>query len=71
VSAVRIQADQDVCTGSGKCVMIAPNVFDQGDDGLVVVLDPEPGGRDATDAREAVELCPVQALRFPEFSEKG
>jgi ferredoxin len=39
---MRINADRDVCIGSGNCVLTAPGVFDQDDDGLVEVVDPEP-----------------------------
>ena len=35
---MKIEADRDVCIGAGMCVMNAEEVFDQGDDGIVVVL---------------------------------
>ena len=35
---VRVQADRDVCISAGNCVMAADAVFDQDDDGIVVVL---------------------------------
>ncbi|AOS63979.1 ferredoxin [Actinoalloteichus hymeniacidonis] len=59
-----VHADRDVCTGSGKCVLIAPEVFDQDDDGLVLLLDSEPDRRLHDAAEEAVALCPVGALRI-------
>jgi ferredoxin len=44
--------------------MIADAVFDQDDDGIVVLLtDPVPDGEEAR-AREAVKLCPSGALRL-------
>jgi ferredoxin len=60
---MRIDADRDVCISAGNCVMSAPAVFDQDDDGIVVLLtDPVPDAeRDR--AREAVKLCPSTALR--------
>ncbi|MEU6646348.1 (4Fe-4S)-binding protein [Saccharomonospora sp. NPDC046836] len=63
---MRIEADRDVCIGSGMCVLTAPEVFDQDDDGIVVlrIAEPEPGSRDA--AREAVQLCPSGALSLRE-----
>ena len=64
MSGVRIAADLDVCIGAGLCVMTAPEVFDQGDDGLVELLVAEPTGPDAKAAREAVGLCPSGALRI-------
>jgi ferredoxin len=43
--------------------MVAGAVFDQDDDGIVVVLvDEVPDGEEAH-AREAVKLCPSEALR--------
>ena len=39
ISQMRITADRDVCIGAGMCVMNAEEVFDQGDDGIVVVLE--------------------------------
>ncbi|EID52346.1 ferredoxin [Saccharomonospora xinjiangensis] len=59
-----VHADREVCTGSGKCVLIAPEIFDQDDDGLVLLLDPEPDPRLHDAAKEAVALCPVRALRI-------
>jgi ferredoxin len=63
---VRIKADTDVCVGSGQCVLTEPAVFDQGDDGIVVLLTDQPGGDAAKRARDAVNLCPSQALSIVE-----
>lgn len=63
---MRIHADTGVCIGSGQCVLTEPAVFDQDDDGTVVLLDDQPGGVAATRAREAVSLCPSQALSLTE-----
>jgi ferredoxin len=60
---VKVTADRDVCISAGNCVMAASAVFDQDDDGLVVVLVDEVPGGDEDNAREAVRLCPSQALR--------
>ena len=37
---MRIAVDLSKCDGYANCVMAAPDVFDLGDDGLVVVLEP-------------------------------
>ncbi len=59
---MRVRADRDVCIQAGNCVMVADNLFDQDDDGIVVVLvDEIPDGEEGK-AREAVQLCPSQAL---------
>ncbi|WP_193044607.1 ferredoxin [Mycolicibacterium baixiangningiae] len=61
---MRIEADRDTCISAGNCVMSAPEVFDQDDDGIVVLLaDPVPEG-EQEHAREAVKLCPATALRL-------
>jgi ferredoxin len=44
------------------CVVSAPAVFDQDDDGLVLLLVEDPDGADADGARAAVTLCPSGAL---------
>jgi ferredoxin len=63
---MKVQADRDVCISAGNCVMVANAVFDQDDDGIVVVLvDNVPEGEE-DHAHEAVMLCPSQALRVVE-----
>ena len=48
---MRVWVDQDLCTGDGLCVQIAPEVFEFDVDGLAYVKDPsgelltEPGAR--------------------------
>ena len=61
---MRVQADREVCIQAGNCVMVADAVFDQDDDGVVVVLVDEIPGDELDHAREAVKLCPSQALRL-------
>jgi ferredoxin len=61
---VKVQADRDVCIQAGNCVMVASEVFDQDDDGIVVVLVDEVPEGEEDHAREAVKLCPSQALRI-------
>jgi ferredoxin len=63
---VKISADRDVCISAGNCVMAADAVFDQDDDGIVVVLVDDVPAAEAEHAREAVKLCPSQALRLSE-----
>lgn len=44
--------------------MTAPDVFDQDDDGIVVLRTDNPGPDNAEAAREAVDSCPSGALRL-------
>ncbi|MCW2624350.1 MAG: ferredoxin [Mycobacterium sp.] len=60
---VKIAADRDVCIQAGNCVMAADTLFDQDDDGVVMVLVDEVPDDEEDHAREAVKLCPSQALR--------
>jgi ferredoxin len=61
---VRVQADRDVCIQAGNCVMSSDAVFDQDDDGIVVVLVDDIPDDEMDHVREAVKLCPSQALRI-------
>jgi ferredoxin len=59
---MRIATDTEVCVGSGQCVLTEPAVFDQDDDGVVVLLTGHPGEETAARVRYAVALCPSRAL---------
>ena len=61
---MKVQADRDVCIQSGNCVMVSGDLFDQDDDGIVVVLVAEVPGGEEDHAREAVKMCPSQALQL-------
>ncbi|KEF05245.1 MULTISPECIES: ferredoxin [Streptomyces] len=59
---MKIDIDTSVCIGSGQCVLTAPGVFTQDDDGFSTLL---PGREDGTGdplVREAARACPVQAI---------
>jgi ferredoxin len=61
---VKVQADRDVCISAGNCVMAASAVFDQDEEGIVMLLvDEVPEGEEGN-VREAVKLCPSEALRI-------
>jgi ferredoxin len=60
---MKVTANRDVCIGAGMCVMSAPEVFDQDDDGVVVVVDTEVSPAQAADVARAVASCPSGALR--------
>lgn len=61
---MKVEADRDVCIQAGNCVMVADRLFDQDDDGIVVVLVDEVPGDEEDRAREAVKMCPSQALKI-------
>lgn len=60
---MRIHADPSACVGAGQCALVAEELFDQNDDGIVVILQEQPGSGQEDDARRAVALCPAHALR--------
>ncbi|GAA4468660.1 ferredoxin [Phytohabitans houttuyneae] len=59
---MRVVANPRGCIGAGQCVITAPNVFDQDEDGIVVVIEERPGDADLADVRDALDLCPSQSL---------
>ena len=66
MSAFTVIVDEDLCIGAGQCVLVAPRIFDQDEQGLVVLLDahPPPDLHDA--ARKAAKLCPARAIVIEE-----
>ncbi|MBW0019008.1 MAG: ferredoxin [Mycobacterium sp.] len=64
---MKVIVDEAVCASSGNCVMNAPEVFDQRDeDGVVVLLNPNPPAEQAQGARKAAAACPALAIRIEE-----
>jgi ferredoxin len=60
---MKVTVDEDRCCGAGSCVLAAPDVFDQRDeDGVVVLLDAEPGEHLHAAIREAADVCPTAAI---------
>jgi len=62
VARFEITVDRERCMGSGNCHFWAPDTFDLGDDGRVVVLDADAVDEDQLTV--AVEGCPVGAIAF-------
>lgn len=64
---MKITVDEDKCCGAGQCVLLASDVFDQReDDGIVELLDPEPGAELHATVREAADMCPAAAIGLAE-----
>ena len=64
IGDMHLEADRDACIASGNCVMVSAALFDQDDDGVVIVLTEDVPDDEAEHAREAVKLCPASALRL-------
>ncbi|WP_328616641.1 ferredoxin [Amycolatopsis sp. NBC_00355] len=60
---MKVAVDTEKCCGAGTCVMLAPDVFDQGeDDGIVILLDEHPAEELHATVREAANVCPATAI---------
>jgi ferredoxin len=55
-----IRVDRTLCMGSGQCCWYAPNTFDQGDDTIAIVIDPQGDPEEAI--KTAVDSCPTRAI---------
>jgi len=64
---MRIVTDPARGVGAGQCALTEPSVFDQSDkDGTVVLLTDRAEGSTLENVREAVDLCPSQAISIEE-----
>ncbi|WP_336208073.1 ferredoxin [Nonomuraea sp. LPB2021202275-12-8] len=64
---MKVTVDEVKCCGAGQCVLIAPEVFDQNeDDGIVILLEPEPGEDQHAAVRESAAVCPAAAIVLSE-----
>ncbi|WP_030913126.1 ferredoxin [Streptosporangium amethystogenes] len=64
---MKVTVDEVKCCGAGQCVLIAPEVFDQrDDDGIVILLESEPGEDQYSLVREAAAVCPALAIEIAE-----
>jgi ferredoxin len=59
---MQIIVDRQRCIGAGQCVLSAPDVFDQDEDGLVRLLEPNPSEDHDDEVDQADRHCPAQAI---------
>jgi len=57
----KITINKNLCLGCGTCVAIASKSFKLGDDGKVEVI--EPAGDNKKIIKEAIDSCPVSAIK--------
>lgn len=55
------KVNKDRCIGCGACVRTANEVFDFDDDNLATVVN-QPTEENISDAKEALENCPTNAI---------
>ena len=59
---MRVIVDGHRCQGIGMCEMVAPNLFEVGDDGLSHVMSDGLTSDQLGAAERAVDSCPTDAL---------
>ena len=59
---MKVQVDDDRCRGHAACCAICPNVFDIGDEGFAVVLEPDVPTESQAAVRYAAANCPERAI---------
>lgn len=61
---MKIIVDRGRCTGIGICESIAPDHFEVGDDGTLVLLKENVSEEERELVEEAVRSCPAKALKL-------
>ena len=59
---MKIKIDKNKCIGCGTCVVIAPKTFKLNDEGKSELI--EPAGDDQKTIRNAIDSCPVVAIKL-------
>jgi ferredoxin len=59
---MKVSIESDKCIASGGCVFACPEVFDQDDDGIVVLLNPAPGEELHQQVLDAIDACPAAVI---------
>lgn len=58
---MKVHVDMNLCQSHGECVSIAPDVFELGDDDVLVWREEVSEDRRAA-IEEAVNVCPMMAI---------
>ena len=66
--ATTVIVDRTRCTGIGICESIAPDHFEVGDDGALILLEDTISDADREDIETAVRSCPAKALTIASAS---
>ncbi|MGW8813034.1 ferredoxin [Gordonia terrae] len=57
-----VDVEIEKCTACGACVLEAPEVFAQDDEGIVIVLDANPPEQLRESTEDAAEACPSAVI---------
>jgi ferredoxin len=63
---MRVEANNDTCAVGSLCVYRAPGIFDQDDEGHVLVLQPNPPEDMHEAIRWAARSCPTKSIKVYE-----
>jgi ferredoxin len=61
---MKIFIDPDLCEGNMRCVAVAPELFELGDDDRAHLKIENPGEEFRQKAEHAARVCPRQAIRI-------
>lgn len=65
-TGMAIEVEERLCIAAGRCVAVAPELFDVDEDGFVVLLEESPSESQREAAHLASVLCPAKAIRLTE-----
>ena len=60
---MKVRVDMNLCQSHGECVLVAPDVFDLGEDDVLTWKQDVEESRRA-EVQEAVDVCPMLAIRL-------
>lgn len=64
---MKVRVDREKCVAAGQCVLAAAAVFDQDEnDGVVILLNDDPGADQYDAVRLAAQMCPSSAIDVTE-----
>jgi ferredoxin len=58
---MKVHVDMNLCQSHGECVLVAPDVFELGDDDVLVWQEDVSDDRRAA-VEDAVNVCPMMAI---------
>lgn len=59
---MKVTTHVERCIASGACVLASPQVFDQDEDGIVLLIDETPPAAEHEATREAARACPAMVI---------
>jgi ferredoxin len=60
---MKVEVDMNLCQSHGECVLVAPDVFELGDDDVLVWQEQVSDDRRSA-VQDAVDACPMMAIRI-------